>query len=485
MIETFYFGQVTIEYWEYLLMFFYFVVVYIYFARQKNLRIKTNPEYRFFLWGLFAKIVGGVFFSLIYFYYYQGGDTTSYFYSAVAMGNLARVAPMDYLTVLFGENTPEVRDLFTLETGRPLNYVFKDPRAYMVVRLVSPFTLLTFNSYLLTTTLIASITFIPIWRCYTTFVRYYPSLAGPLAVAVLFMPSSIFWGSAILKDTFTFSSVCLYFHSVDNIFFRKRDQVSSVFWMLVSSFVMVAIKPYIFMALFPVTLLWISYNRLSRIRNALIKYLLVPVGFAMALFLSFYVLVQLGERLDKFSLDKALDTIMVSQQDMKRTEEYGDNFFDIGELDGTWGGVLSKFHIATSAALFRPFITECNNFVMYLAGLENLYLLLFALSVLIRSRIVFFPSMVTKNALLMMCVSFTLTYAFITGVTTPNFGALVRFKIPLIPFFVASMAIMRFQLEQRRRTLLGGKPFRWDVFADGEPRMLVGKPGKRRRMAMA
>ncbi|MBK6753365.1 MAG: hypothetical protein IPG69_07160 [Flavobacteriales bacterium] len=469
MIFTEYYGYVTIHFWEYLMMFVLFVLMYIYFARQKNLRIKTEPEYKYFLWGLLAKVSGGLFFSLIYFYYYQGGDTISYFYSAVALGNLFKQSPSEYFTVVFGEATLANKLKFTLETGEPYFYVYNDPRAYMVTRLVSPLTVLTMNSYLLTTTLVSSASYIAVWRCYQTFIGYFPRLRRELAIAVLFMPSSIFWGSAILKDTFTFAGVCWFFHGVDDLFFHRERVVRSTWHVILGLFLMIAIKPYVFMAIFPVCLLWLSYGRLQRIRNSLIKYLVVPMGFVFMVFISFVILTQLGESLDKFSLDKALDTILTAQQDLKRSEEYGSNYFDVGELDGTWTNVLSKFPVATWAALFRPDLTECKNFVMYLAGLENTFLLFMFLLILWRSRIALFPALVIKNPLVLMCVVFVLTYGFITGITTPNFGALVRFKIPLIPFFVASMYIMLYLLKVRRATIGRGKRFRFEDYMYGDP----------------
>ncbi|MCB0794454.1 MAG: hypothetical protein KDB88_06925, partial [Flavobacteriales bacterium] len=425
--------------------------------------------YKYLLWGLFAKVIGAVFFAIIYAYYYRGGDTMSYFFSSVAMGNLAIADPLAYIKVLFGDNTLENIQYFTKETGKPFDFVYYDDRTFMVVRLISPITLLTFNSFLLTTVLVASASYVGVWRCYQTFVRYYPKLMGPFAIAVLFMPSCIFWGSAILKDTFTFAGVCWYFHGVDQYFFRKANKFRSGWQIFLGLFLVITIKPYIFMAIFPVTLLWLSYNRLASIRNALIKYLFVPAVFVGLVFLSFFVLIQMGDRLDKFSLDRAMATIITTQNDMSRAEEYGANKFDIGELDGTWLNVLSKYPVATNAALFRPYLWECNSVVMYLAGLENLFLLLLAFSVLWKSRIVLFPSLIFKNPLVLLCMAFVLTYAFITGITTPNFGALVRFKIPLIPFMVAGLYIMRYLLQQRKQVMQRGGKFRFERFIDGDP----------------
>ena len=480
MIRTDYFGYVDIAYWEYSLSVFDLVVLYIVFARQKNLNVGRYPEYRYLLWGLFAKVFGGVIFSLIYFYYYKGGDTISYFYSSVAMGNLARQDPMAYLTVLFGDNSLENRELFTMETGKPYSYVYQDDRTFMVIRLISPFTLLTFNSYLITTLLVSSLSYVGIWKCYRTFVRYYPELRRQLAIAVLFMPSSVFWGSAILKDTFTFSATCWYIHCVDNIFFLKQRRFSSAIYLAVAIFLIISIKPYIFMVLFPVSLVWVFYARISRIRNALVKYLFLPASLVLMMVLSFYVLSSMGDQLGKFSLDNALETVVINQQDLKRTEEYGSNYFDLGELDASWTSILSKYPMATNATLFRPYVWESRSLVILLAALENLWLLYLFLSTVWRAQIVLFFTMVIKNPLVLMCMVFALNYAFVAGVTTPNFGALVRFKIPLIPMFVSGLFIMRYLLAQRKKAKAQGRFFRFEDYRGGAAGLIAQERGRER-----
>ena len=464
-----YFGLIDIQYWEYVVLFFYLVVLYLYFARRKNMAIATNPEYRYLLRGLFAKVIGGIAFSLIYFYYYRGGDTIAYFYSSVAMSNLAKQAPLEYLHVLFGANDMAHRALFTEETGKPFLFIFVDDRAFMVVRLISPITMITFNSYLITTVLIASLSFGGVWRLFQMFYRYFPRLHARFAIAILYMPSSILWGSALLKDTFTFSAFCWYLHSVDNLFFRKVDRFSSVVALVLSSMVIIYIKAYIFMVVFPISLLWISYSRLARIRNAAIKYLVLPFGFAAITAGTFVVLTSLGDKFGKFSLDSSLESIIIAQKDLKHVEEYGSNFFDVGELEHSWTSVLSKFPTATSATLFRPFLTECKNFVMVLSGLENFFLLALFTWVMWRCRIFFFFNGMFSNPLLLVCFAFSLLYGFVTGITTPNFGALVRFRIPLIPLFVSGLYIMLFLLDERRKVLNRGLNFRFDKYRNGDP----------------
>lgn len=477
-------GYVDISYWEYLLSLGYVFFLYLYFARKKNVEIKQHPEYAYFLWGLYAKILGGVAFSLIYFYYYKGGDTISYFYSAVSLSKLAKLEFLDYLTVLFGENSVENRRFFTPETGWPFGYMYYDTRTYMVVRVISVLALATFDSYLVTTVVLASLSYIGVWKAFRTFVSYFPELQGKFAVAFLFMPSLIFWGSAILKDTFTLTFVCLWVSAADDLFYKKRARLASTLLLVISGMAIITFKPYIFMVLFPITLVWLLYFPVVRVKSTLIKFVLLPAMFLVLVVGTVAVLQQLEDKLDKFSLDRAIQTIEVTQSDMKRSEQYGANYFDVGEFDGTWTGLLTKFPIATTAGLFRPFIWEARSVVMALSGLENLWILLLAVFTLTKAGPLFLLRSVGAVPLLLMCFLFALMFAFVVGITTPNFGALVRFKIPLVPFFISMLFVVRYLREKAMDRERKGLRFEVGQFQLGSTPLLaaqglvVGKGGK-------
>ncbi len=467
MIHIEYHGYVTIAYWEYLLSLGYLLVLYMYFARVKSVKIKQNPEYGYLLWGLYAKVLGGVFFSLIYFYYYKGGDTTSYFYSAVSMSKLAKMDPAGYLTVLFGENNIENRSFFNMHTGYPFGYVYFDDRTFFVIRCISPLVILCLDSYLITTVVLSSLSYIGIWSAYSTFVSYFPQLKGQLAAAFLFMPSCIFWGSAILKDTFTLSALCLLIYALDQLFYKKRKFGMNIFNLILSSLILISVKPYIFMVIFPISMIWISYFRIINIRNTLVRFVVLPavvVGLAAA---SVFTLQRMESQMGKFSLDNAISTIEVSQADLTRSEQYGENYFDIGKFDGTWSGLMSKLPVATTAGLFRPYLWEANSFVMALGGMENLWLLLLALGTLFKAGPRFLVRCISAIPILLMAFLFAIMFAFLIGVTTPNFGALVRFKIPLVPLFVAALFIVRYLRSISKQVKNSGRVFRIAEFRMG------------------
>ena len=360
-------SRLEIYYWEYLVLLLYVVLLFLFFSRRKRLKVKSQPEYKYFVIGMFAKVVGGFTFSLLYFYWFPGGDTISYFYSSVPMVKLLQTDPVAFLHVLFGENTIESRNVFTDATGRPFMYIYLDDRQFMVVRLVTFFTLIGLNSFLITTVIFSTFTFIGIWRLYQTLYRYFPRLHKELAIAVLLLPNVLVWGSSIIKDSITFSAFCFVIHAVDNLWFRKTDQVRSVIILIVGSTLIIWIKSYIFMCLMPVMVIWISYARISRIKNAAIKIIVLPVGVVIVMAGILAVLSAFGEQFGAFSLNNALTNILSVQRDLANNPEYGTNSFNVGTMEPTWTSVLSKAPIALPAALFRPFVTECTNFVMLLS----------------------------------------------------------------------------------------------------------------------
>jgi hypothetical protein len=270
-------------------------------------------------------------------------------------------------------------------------------------------------------------------------------------------------------------------HGIDNLLIRKVRPFGSLFGLFISGSLMIFLKPYIFMMLLPACMLWAAYARVSRIRNAAVRILTLPVLFAV-LFLGLLVAVNsIGDSFGKFSPEKALNTVVITQEDLIRGQ-YGTNYFDVGAIEPTWSSVLSKFPQATFAGLFRPMLIESRSVLMLVSGLENSLLLFLFLYILYRSRVVHFIALLRKNPLLQMCYVFAIGYAFMIGVTTPNFGALVRFKIPMVPLFLSALFITAHILDVRHSVQRGRGCFRFEDFVNGEPqKKIYPEKGTRRR----
>lgn len=440
-ISTFTYGKIPVELWEYTVFPMILIAILLVSGRIKRAGLRTRPEYRFFLWGLWAKVTGGLIFALIYTLYYEGGDTTSYFECALSFVNLLYQDPANFFTAYFGPGTPEIKSLFTSDTGSPMAYMFFDEKTRMVIKLVVPFLTLGFKSYFLATIFISIFTYGGLWRLYLMFTSYFPQFSRNLAWAVLFMPSVIFWGSGILKDSFTLAAACYFIVATNDIIQKKKGFVFHLFILLLSGFVIISIKPYILIILLPGNLVWFFYSKIRKIKNTFFRYIIVPFVYLLVGLGSYWLLTALGDRLGKFSPERALETAVVTQQDLQQ-EYYDGNSFDIGQFEATPLSIISKFPAATAAGLFRPYFWEANNIVMLVSGLENLIILGLSILVLIRMRFRVLLKLIADHPVLLYSLSFSLLFAFMIGLTTSNFGALVRFKIPLIPLYMGVIVII-------------------------------------------
>ncbi len=441
MVETVYFGYLTIHPWELLALPFYLLFIYVIARRVKARNIEKNPLYKYYIWGLFAKIAGGFFFVYIYLYVYNGGDTTAYFESSMAMRNLLATSPSSWLLNEFGANSPEHWSLFSVETGYPLRYMYFDSQTEMVIRLVNPLLIFTSSSYLLTTVLLDWLAYAGIWRLFLVFSDHYPNRSKLFALAILFFPSVIFWGSGILKDTVTFSCTGWVVYCIHRIYVLKKNRGRFYIPLLISLAIIFFIKPYVIFALLPGSLLWIFSNRIAAIRNSAVRLIIVPMIFVVSVGGGFYLLSFFGSYMGKFALEKIANTAIVTQNDLKK-EYYHGHSFDIGLTDASPTGLITKFPAAFVAGIYRPFIWESGNVVMLISGLENTLILLLTISSIFQSNLVAFFRKLFREPILFFALSFSIFFAFSVGITTSNFGALVRFKISYLPFFLCALFIL-------------------------------------------
>ena len=98
---------------------------------------------------------------------------------------------------------------------------------------------------------------------------------------------------------------------------------------------------------------------------------------------------------------------------------------------------------AVGTALFRPFVWEAHNPVMLLSALEAGFILLFTLRIFWRTGVVRTFSIIGQHPILVLCFVFALVFAASVGITSSNFGTLVRYKIPMIPFYLGGLYILQ------------------------------------------
>lgn len=393
--------------------------------------------------ALICKLIGGIGVCLIYsFYYTEGGDVSNYFLSANTYVNVLYSGRFDLFFDMMNFYNINISQLpFGFYNLGGVYFSHSDTYALFTVALTVPLCILGCCSFVPTTIILSSLSFIGLWKLYEVFIFHFPHLKKQFAIAIFFMPSVFFWGSGILKDTYTLSCVGFFTYAIFNLFIIKNRKVKYIVLLITSGLIILLIKPYILFALLPGTIIWLNFSRVERIRNKILKTLIIPMAILSIFLILSIAYSVLGQYLGEYSLDNILNKAVKTQQDLVRSQ-YGGNNYDIGTYEPTLVGITSKIPAALNMALFRPFIWDARNPVMILSGLENLFMLLFSIFIVIRVRFTTLFKSLFSNPLLIFSFLFALFFAFSVGLTTANYGALVRLKIPCVPFYLISLFIL-------------------------------------------
>ena len=419
-----------------------YIILILFIANLiRKQKINKYSEYQFFIPGILAKIAGAIGLGLIYIYYYGGGDTLNYFQSSVAYTNLLNKNASDFVEGWLGDLGINSTILFDQETGYPVYSNQRDNHAFFVVRLLIPIALIGFKSYFPMAILVSILSFSGTWKLYKVFISEFPNYKKELAYCILFVPSVVFWGSGIMKDSFTFSAVGWFTYGFYFFFIKKNRKLSFLLYCLMASFLIISIKPYILFALLPGSIIWLSNNSIKKIQNKILRTIFAPFLLAIGASGAFFSLLQLDDYLGKYKFENVLNIAAVSQKDQKQ-DYYGGNSFDIGDFDPSLEGVSSKFHLALFAGIFRPTILDVKNVVMLVSAIENTIFLILTINLLFKLRFFRIFSTIAASPMILFSILFSLFFAFSVGLSVSNFGTLVRLRIPEIPFYLSSIVIL-------------------------------------------
>lgn len=412
-------------------------------------KAKSNDLYKRYFTGAIIKMIGSLGFMAVYiFYYKEGGDTLDYHQNSKSLMNLMYYDFGNFWDVLWSSK-PEYMSYFTGDTGYVLERHFVDPNTFNVARITTFFEVLCGGSYIGTCFLLSYLCYQGLWRLYRVFVEKFTSLRNGLFYAVLLVPSVVFWTGGISKEVYIIAVLGFAVFAIDRIFDMVKNRFVNIIILIMCLYLFISIKPYVFVAFFPAIMAWVVIANIQKISNRALRFLIAPIvtGFSIVLsvFIWYYASSFLGEYA---SVDAMIEKALITQQDLQH-ERYDGSSFDIGAFEPKAEGALRKFPQAVSAGLFRPYIFEAKNVVMLFSSIENLVLVVLALLAMIRPRKLI--RIASTSGIVTMAIVFSMIFAFAIGLSTSNFGALVRLKVPLLPLFFGALFIVAKSMGNRNK----------------------------------
>jgi hypothetical protein len=416
---------------------FWIFLIYViaWFVRP---RVTDEVTRKYFLPALTLRIIGALAVGFVYQFYYGDGDTFSFHTRGSRIMWEAFMDSPEKGFQLLWYGADDIAGVYKYAS----KIIFlTDKTSFAVIRLSFIFDILTFSSYAATAMLFGVLGFVGMWMFFLTFYKQYPHLHRGLAIAAFFIPSVFFWGSGLLKDTVCLAFLGIATYQVYDNFIGGKFAWSKLAFLLISLLIIYRVKPYIVLTFLPASVIWVFLLNLQKLRSTALRWIVFPFVFSAAVVLAYFSILRAGGENEKYSLNKVAKTAQETAYDIRfYTGKSAGSGYTLGELDGTLGSMFLLAPKAINVSLFRPYLWEVRNPLMLLSALESFAFLLAVISLFYRAKFKLFNAL--KDPTILFLFIFSVVFAFSVGVSTFNFGSLVRYKIPMMPFFVVMLTIL-------------------------------------------
>lgn len=372
--------------------------------------------------------------------YLSPGDTTSLYYpEGVNIYKLILDEPSN-LSILFSSAASFDQSL--LENLHNSGYFDKESN-FMVTRFVIFFSFFTFGKFLAINLFFSMFAFTGAWRLYRFFFEQYEHLHKQFAIAIIYLPTFVFWSSGILKDSLCIAGLGWLTYSMHSIFYTKNNIFRNLIVLFLSAGLLSIVKAYILLSYMPFYILFLILKNLKLITNNLARAFLVIVFIVISLSGFFLMSDQIESALGKFAGEGLTKSIQNYQEIYEHQSKTVDSNFSLGvEYDGTPASLIKMAPAAIVATFYRPFLWESKKISTLLSSVESLLMMLFTIYVIFKVGIFKFIITLFRSPIILYCFLFAIIFGLFVGATTLNFGSLVRYKIPAMPFYLITLFLM-------------------------------------------
>ncbi|RDC64103.1 hypothetical protein [Adhaeribacter pallidiroseus] len=405
---------------------------------------------RYFVPALTLKLLGAIAIGIIYQFYYSngvlGGDTSNYYLQAKIIYKAFEQSPTIGLKLLLANG--EHDSTISLYTSSIMWY--QAPAEYTVIKFAALFGIFSFNTYTVIGLWFACLSFSGMWAMYLTFLKIQPNLHKQFAVAVFFLPSVVFWGSGLLKDSLTIGALGWLFYGFYSFAVEKRAILSSLIISFLAAYIIYTVKVYILLSFLPPALYWMVMENSGKIKNRFIRIIAKPVFLILGLYVAYLGATRLTEGDRRYDVNKISERTQINSYYLSKQIASG-SAYDIGVFDGSVKSIFIVGPQAIIVALFRPFIWEVRNPVMLLSALEATIFFYLSVYFMLKPGLFRTIKLISTTPILTFCLIFCLALAFGVGTNSGNFGTLVRYKIPIMPFFLSALYIIQGEIAKLKR----------------------------------
>lgn len=436
------------NYLDFILFPFYVALFYFLFsARRKNY---TDPILRHYhkqgFWIKIIAVIGFTFFNTML----SMGDSFLLFFTEGT--NICHMIMKDFSQIKWLYLPAVDYDQSLLKNPANMGYL-KGENNYMIVRITAILSFVSFQKYLILNLFFSMLSFSGVWRLYRFFYEQYPHLHKQLAIAILYLPTFVFWSSGILKDPICTGALGWITYALYEAFYKKKDILKNAVILFIAGYLLYVIKVYILISYVPFFLLFLILKNVNLIKSRVMRVTIVLGLVFLAMTMFGTVMQQLAGTLGAYGGNDVTKNISIYQKAYAEQEDVGSSFSLGVEYDGSVGSLIRIAPAAIIATLYRPFLWESKKVSTLLSSIESMVIMFFTLSVFYKARPKGFVRPILKDPTIIYCLLFALLFALFVGATTANFGTLVRYKIPCMPFYIIAIFLIQDWNNRNKKSL--------------------------------
>ena len=417
----------------------YILILYFIIKRLRNKYYSESPVGKFILPCFWVHVVACIFFALVMQFYYGFGDVYGYYTGALEIWNAFVKSPGTALELIFRsrENySPTAIGMapYTSFPGFALSL-------NTVMKIAGFFSIFCFGTYIPIALVFTMFSFWGTWLIFVTIHRYFPELYKFTGLATLFIPSVILWSSGISKEAPCMFAIGLAFYSVNKLL-NKEGFFKHALYILIASWVLIFTKNYIFYTFFAAAIIWMYYFFITNLSFPILKFMMkffIILGL-LAFFIYFFLVpdnpIQVSF-MAGLTKGENLQELMTIANKMD-----GGTGYTLPPVEFSAWGFLKSFFSSLNVTLFRPYLWETENILMLLSSFESFFTLILAILVIIKGGLGRLSKMAKDYPVIIFMLVFSLIFSPIVGFISFNFGTLVRYKIPTLPFFLPLLFIL-------------------------------------------
>ena len=414
----------------------------------------SNDEYlrKMLLRGFWLKIFFSIIFVLLTQFYFGGGDTFMYYEFGKVLHNAITdnfqntsfiFSGPDFFYDYVDNNT-----FAELDSGHVSGYMFGISNQ-IVVRISCILGFFCFQNFTVISLFFSMLSYIGVWKMFLLFYKIYPNYKKQIGISFLFLPSFLFWSSGLLKEALCLFGLGLAVKGFYNLFYFKERSYVGIIGAILGCYFLYLVKGYILFA-FMASYFIMLFSFYTKKLNALTRFFFT-ILIITGIFLGFNIIVENFQ--SDASVLSAEQLIEQSKSFKDNYEDMGGAFVDIGDIDPSVFGIIKKIPLAITVVFLRPFPWEAKSIVLLMSMFESLFFLILFVRGLWKTKIYGFFSLILKNPIYLNCFVFSLFLGIIIGLTTFNFGTIIRYKIPCMPFFCMILLFVNAKKEKAKEVV--------------------------------